>query len=560
MSSQPNALGRLGDRLVALGKLSDEQLQVALKEQRRFHRPVGEIVVSLGFVAEEDVTRLLAEDMGLAFVAAAECEPDPLILSAVDPEFVRASGAFPYQLRDGVLKVVMLDPGDPRRVALVRERFPYRLELALTTGRDLDALTRRYLQASSCHLSDALADMESLDDPGLSVEKIADAILTDAINRHATDIHIEPEENLARLRYRIDGMLQSGESLPAAITPAIVSRFKVIAKLDVSERRRPQDGRIRISLGEQALELRVSIMPSTHGENLVLRILDSAAGGGVPRLAAMGINPHTQSILKTITQRPHGLFLVTGPTGSGKTTTLYGMLGMVDALRRNVATIEDPVEYQMPLLRQSQVDPSIGFTFHEGLRSLLRQDPDVILIGEIRDEETANMAVKASMTGHLVLSTLHTNSALGAVPRLVDIGIESYLVEDSLIGAMGQRLVRKVCGECAEERALTEEETNWFGENPPLLVRQGAGCERCNDTGLHGRTAIIELFMPDDAMAEAIRKGGSHGMLESLALESGFSPLEEDGKRLVAEGVTTMNEVMRVSASHRLSEAERGDL
>lgn len=550
--------GRLGDRLIAKERITEDQLGVALAEQKRAHRPLGEILRSLGFCRQDDISELLAEDMGLSYLREDEITPDPLVTATVDREFVRDTGAFPYLLDNGTLHVAMVQPDDPGQVAEVRSRFPYPLEIAMTSERTILGLLSKYIEAEIGNVATIFAELQADDQTGeLPIEAITQALLVDGVNQAATDIHIEPEERITRVRFRIDGMLVQGENLPVSATAAIISRLKILSGLDISERRRPQDGRIRLDLDGRGIDMRVSIMPCVHGENVVLRILDRSGGAGT---GGLGLGPERQRVLQRVVDRPHGLFLVTGPTGSGKTTTLYGMLGLVDALRRNVATIEDPVEYQVPLLRQSQVDPSIGFTFHEGLRSLLRQDPDVILIGEIRDEETASMAVKASMTGHLVLSTLHTNSALGAIPRLVDIGIEPYLVEDSLIGAMGQRLVRKVCVGCSEERVLTEDELRWFGEHPPLLVQHGVGCARCNGTGLSGRTAIIELFMPTDEVAEVIRHGGSHGTLEKLAIEHGFSPLEADGKRLVAQGITTMDEVLRVSASHRLSEDERADL
>ena len=556
MKPEPTRRGRMGDRLVAQGALTEEELQVALKEQRRHHRPLGEILTSLGFVSEEEVTRLLAEDMGLPFLRAGEIDPDPLLLSALDPGFVRESCSFPFALRDGVLWIAMLDPGDPGRLGLVRERFPYRLEISLTTERDLEALTRRHLQAKGSLVAELLASVESGEEGEFPTEEIAKAILTDAINRHATDIHIEPEERVARLRYRVDGILQAGESLPVAVTPAIVSRFKVIANLDVSERRRPQDGRIQMLENERQIEMRVSIMPTRNGENMVLRVLDGMGGGGVVSLGRVGLPPRTQSLLQTIIGRPHGLFLVTGPTGSGKTTTLYAMLSEIDAMRRKVATIEDPIEYTLPLLRQSQVDRSVGFDFENGLRSLLRQDPDVVLVGEIRDEQTAAMAVRASLTGHLVLSTLHTNTAVGVVPRLLDMGLQPYLIEDTLIGAMSQRLVRTNCPSCLERTSATEEESAWLGVDGAVLAH-GAGCDACDQTGYMGRTCIQEMFLVDETSGAAIRRGAGADELVSLARDAGYRPMEEDGKRLVRAGTTTMAEVLRVGRGHRLVESER---
>ena len=542
---------RLGDRLMAEGLITREELTVALAEQERAHRPLGEILVSLGFTPAENVARLIAEDLGLRFLRASDVRPDPLLASAVDAAFVHATLAFPVALKDGMLRVVMVDPDDPRKVAAVRERFPYPLSLALTTEADLIELARTHLSRQADRLAEVFASLNELAD--FPVERATDALFEDAIHRGATDIHIEPDERVTRVRYRIDGILTAAESLPNDATPAIVSRIKILAGLDISERRRPQDGRIRITIDERNVDLRVSVMPVADGENVVLRILDRAAGP--LNLGALGVAPDYERVLRRVADKSHGLFLVTGPTGSGKTTTLYAMLSEVDAMHRSVATIEDPVEYRLPLLRQSQVDRSVGFGFREGLRSLLRQDPDVILIGEIRDRETADMAIKASMTGHLVFSTLHTNSATGAIPRLCDLGLDAYLIEDSLIGVLGQRLVRKVCRFCAEPVVPTEEDQGWLGAEVDALS-VGRGCERCGGTGFRGRTAMAELFLPDDETGSILKGGVDAGELMRLARERGFRSLTDDGRRLVRSGVTTRAEVERVHSVHRFLRGE----
>lgn len=552
--------GRLGDRLIDKGVLNQDQLEVALNEQRRAHRPLGEILISLGFCGEGDITALSAEDMGLEFLRPPDVMVDPTILAALDPDFVRETMSFPFALDGASLRVVMADPDDPDKVSAVRRRFPYPLIIAICTEKTIHTLLRDHIQSQTSRVSEIFAAVAmdgGLGTASIPVEALVQAILLDGVHRGATDIHVEPEEHVTRVRYRVDGLLQPGENLPFEVTPAVISRLKILSSLDISERRRPQDGRLRLTVDERDIDMRVSVMPCTAGENVVLRILDSSAGA--LRLDALGVATDTQRILERIVQRPHGIFLVTGPTGSGKTTTLYAMLSQVDAMHRNVATVEDPVEYRLPLLRQSQVDPSIGFSFHEGLRALLRQDPDVILIGEIRDRETADMAIKAAMTGHLVLSTLHTNSAIGAVPRLVDIGIEPYLIEDSLIAAMGQRLVRTVCSSCGESRPATEAELVWLGVEA-ATVRSGSGCARCDGSGYAGRTSIVELFMPDESMADALRGGAGLGQLAELAYKSGFRDMLHDGQRVVLEGRTTMEEVERVHASHRLSREEREDL
>lgn len=549
--------GRLGDRLLEKGLVTKEQLDVALKEQQRAHRPLGEILISLAFVQQESITRLVAEDLGCAYLSASEVEPDPLLVSALDPAFVRETLSFPVKLVNGQLLVLMADPDDPRKVSVVRSRFPYPLEIALTTESDILWLLGHHVRGQTARTAQVFADIAQEGAGGdLPVEKITQAVLLDGIYRGATDIHIEPDERVTRVRYRIDGILQPGENLPAEATSAVVSRVKILSGLDISERRRPQDGRIRFAFDDRFVDLRVSIMPTTDGENVVIRILDKTASGG--KLGALGINPDQVRALQRIAGRSHGLFLVTGPTGSGKTTTLYSLLGEVDAMGRNVATVEDPVEFRLPLLRQSQIDPAIGFGFQEGLRALLRQDPDVILVGEIRDAETAQMAIKASMTGHLVFSTLHTNSALGAIPRLVDIGVDAYLIEDSLIGVLAQRLVRRVCKSCLRPAEISDADRRWL-EGDIGTPMTGAGCDRCKHTGYSGRTVIAELFLPDEASAEAIKAGADGALLRRVAQASGMKTMVEDGRTKVRAGITTRSEVERVNRSHRLDDEERGE-
>jgi type II secretory ATPase GspE/PulE/Tfp pilus assembly ATPase PilB-like protein len=546
---------RLGDRLIDRGVITQQELAVALSEQKRAHRPLGQILVSLGFVRPDIVAQMLAEDLELDFLRAFEVQPDALLVAAIDREFVRNAGAFPVKLDGDVLLVAMSDPDDPDRVSLVRARFPYALKLAVMTEEDIQSVARRYLAEAKGQMAQVFEALQGASRAEeFPVERVTDALLVDGVHRGATDIHLEPEEKLARVRYRIDGILRQGENLPREATDAVISRIKILANLDIAERRRPQDGRLRIRVDERPVDMRVSVMPSADGENVVLRILDR--GAVALRLSDLGIGQAHLQLLARVTERPHGLFLVTGPTGSGKTTTLYSMLAEMDAVHDNIATIEDPVEYRLPLVRQSQVDPSIGFGFQEGLRALLRQDPDVILVGEVRDRETAEMAIKAALTGHLVFSTLHTNSAIGAIPRLIDLGVDPFLVEDSLIGVLAQRLVRKVCSDCAVPAQLSAEQLEWL-RGDAGQPRCGQGCARCARTGYSGRSALAELFLPDDSMAELLRSGRNLIELRRQALDSGFRDLAEDGRDKVRQGRTTIEEVERVHKSHRLGKNER---
>lgn len=549
---------RIGDALISKGLLSEQRLGVALAEQKRHHRPLGEILISLGFVRPEQIAEIMAEGLGVQFIRAREIEADPVLVSALDADFVRANGAFPIAMADGSLEVAMTDPADPQKVGEVRTRFPYPLEIYMVTEDDLAFLVRKHLSDQAGQVTQLLGGDEAEgNEEDFPVEDIANALLIDGVHQGATDIHIEPEELITRVRYRVDGMLLGGENLPREHTDAILSRIKIMSSLDIAERRRPQDGRLRLEVDGRQVDMRVSFMPTVHGENVVLRILDRGEGG--VSLLQLGLSLGMMSMLKKITERPHGLFLVTGPTGSGKTTTLYAMLGEVDAIKRNVATVEDPVEYGMPLVRQSQVEPAAGYGFLDGLRALLRQDPDVILVGEIRDQETAEMAIKASMTGHLVFATLHTNDAIGAVPRLADLGIPPYLIEDSLIGVLAQRLVRKVCENCAESYTLNEEEARWM-DGDLGSPRRGSGCEICRESGLDGRTVIAELFLPTDSLSEQMRSGADARELRQAAIETGFKTMNYDGRQKVRQGKTTIDEIQRVNRSHRLSDEEREDV
>ncbi len=552
--NEPGTRLRMGDALMARGHVSETELDVALREQRRVHRPLGEILLSLGFVRQDHLAEVMAESYGLTLVRANEIKPDALLIAALDPGFVQATGAFPIRVEQGVLKVAMTDPGDPEKVSAVRQRFPYPLDIAMITAGDLTLLLRKYLATRESPVARILVEVQQ-NSPGLDglpqypIEELTDALIQDGARRGATDIHVEPEENLTRVRYRIDGVLVAGESLPQDATEAVISRVKILASLDIAERRRPQDGRMRVQVDGRDVDLRVSLMPVSFGENLVLRVLDRASGT-VP-LTQLGFGAWSREHLQEISELPHGLFLVTGPTGSGKTTTLYSLLSQVDAIQRNVATVEDPVEYQIPLVRQSQMEGSIGYGFLEGLRALLRQDPDVILVGEIRDSETADMAIKAAMTGHLVLSTLHTNSAIGAVPRMVDLGVPAYLLEDALAGIVGQRLVRKVCDMCTEPYEPTSSEVIFLDGNIGT-PRKGAGCEHCGQSGLTGRTVIQELFLPPPGFGECLRNGANVQEILAAARANGFRDMAEDGREKVRKGITTVDEILRVNAAERV--------
>jgi type IV pilus assembly protein PilB len=370
-------------------------------------------------------------------------------------------------------------------------------------------------------------------------------IITQAVREGASDIHVEGDVDLLRVRHRVDGLLREVATAPKGLHGGVLSRLKIMADLDISEKRVPQDGRIQMKVGERDIDLRVSTLPTVHGEKVVMRILDKRQT--LIKLSELGFPP---SILDTVTRlvsKPHGLFLVTGPTGSGKTTSLCAALNTINTIVRNIVTIEDPVEYQLKVINQVQVNVKAGVTFANGLRSILRQDPDVIMVGEIRDRETATIAIQAALTGHLVFSTLHTNDAPGAVARLIDIGVEPFLIASSLLGVVGQRLVRKVCATCRKPQAVPEKVFEGVPKDQPITPMKGAGCSGCRNTGYNGRVGIYEVLTMNEALRDCIVTRAPASQMKAAALQAGFVPLRQAGLIMAANGSTTLEEVYRVT-------------
>lgn len=400
------------------------------------------------------------------------------------------------------------------------------------------------LQALAVSLEES-GDLLDRDDDA-PIIRLLNAILAEALNEKASDIHIEPYQQQARVRFRLDGVLRTVLTPAVHITPLLISRIKVMAKLDISEKRLPQDGRMSVRLGGRSVDLRVSTMPSSHGERVVMRLLDKSATK--LSVADLGMSDSQRATLARLIARPHGMILVTGPTGSGKTTTLYAALQGMDTLERNIMTVEDPVEYDLQGISQTQINLRAGMTFARGLKAILRQDPDVVLIGEIRDAETAEIAVQASLTGHLLLSTLHTNTAAGAVVRLQDLGIDRFLLASTLRGVLAQRLVRKLCDHCKEPVAADQATCERTGLAPGTTLWRHRGCQQCNNTGYVGRRALFELVEVDDHLQQLIHAGAGENELET-AIRQGVSGIGDEGVRLVAEGVTSLEEVLRVTTT-----------
>lgn len=534
------------------GLLSEAQLDLGLREQRRSGGYLGSVLVGLGFVTEEDITAVLAVENEVDMVSLKDLELDADVLALVSYETARKHLLIPMRVEDnGALVVAFADALDVVAQDEVERESAHTIVVVTAPEAQVrEAIERNYARTSS--INDAIEKVLAggaleVDDEESPMVRLVDQILATGINQKATDIHFQPEERNLQVRLRVDGILREEIVIPKAVQTALLARVKLMAGLDITERRVPQDGRIRFTFGSGYVDLRVSTLPTSHGESIVLRVLD---GGSVKMsLPQLGFMPEDLKRIEQAIAHPYGMLLVTGPTGSGKTTTLYTCLGTIDGDTRSIFTLEDPIEYTLPGIRQTQVHAEIGMDFAAGLRALLRQDPDVILVGEIRDGETAELATRAALTGHLVFSTLHTNSAVGVIPRLIDMGIDRYLLPSSLVGIVGQRLLRKLCVHCREEKS---------GPDPLLkdaeLATNGAagthwiapGCEHCHDRGYQGRIAVYEVLLVDDKFHDVILEGGTEGAMMQLARENGMTTMLEDGLRKAAEGQTSVAEVLRV--------------
>ena len=553
---------RYGERLVRSGKLSARDLERALAAQREMGGALDAVLVSLGLVSEQDAAQALADELGLPLVLADAFPDAPPDLPGLLPEFLKTHRALPVQAGDGLLHVVMRAPYDAFAVKALHLSTGLAVQSAVGLGSDIDKALQRYLDEAAADDDDTAADgLGGEGDAGDFVEHLRDlaseapvirlvnSIIGRVIELRASDIHLEPFDDGLHVRYRVDGVLLPGEVVPAAQGAAVSSRVKLLAHLDIAERRLPQDGRIKTRVKGRELDLRVSTVPTVHGESVVMRVLDRASVRF--SLEDMGFEKDTLARFNQLIARPHGILLVTGPTGSGKTTTLYAALAKLDAATQKIITVEDPVEYQLEGINQIQVHAQINLTFANALRSILRQDPDIIMIGEMRDGETAQIAVQSSLTGHLVLSTLHTNTAASAVVRMQDMGVESYLITSTVNGVLAQRLVRRLCGHCKKPVQLDAALLQSSGLH--RFVREGApvyeavGCEHCRGTGYQGRTGIHELLVVDEAMRSAILQGKDASGLHALAVKGGMYTLYDDGLRKVAAGATSLDEVLRVT-------------
>jgi type II secretion system protein E len=551
----------LGEILVADGITTHEAIAQALRRAETTGERLGEALVALGAVTLEDVLRAVARQHDLPYVARGEL-PSPLpVLKNLSSKYLRQYTVCPVAVDGGVLTVATADPLNPVVADDLRQCTGMEIRLVVSTPETiLEALDRTYegtatpLQRIVEGLEDERGpegeeDVNHLRDMAFEapVVRLVNLLIENAIAAEASDIHIEPFEDTLRVRYRIDGILFDQESPPRRLRDAVTSRIKLMAEMNIAERRLPQDGRIRVSLHGRRVDIRVSTVPTVHGESIVMRLLDRQSVF-LP-LERLGFSSATLRAFEALITRPHGIILVTGPTGSGKTTTLYAALDKINSPDRKIITVEDPVEYQLKGVNQIPVKPKIGLTFATGLRHIVRQDPDVILVGEIRDLETVEIAIQAALTGHLVFSTLHTNDAPGAIPRLQDMGAEPYLIASVLEAVLAQRLVRRICQACREPDAPSAADLEALGVTPPPGTRlfRGRGCDECRGTGYRGRTGIYELFaVTEDVRSLILRRAPAHE-IRRHAIQAGMTTLRLDGWAKACQGVTTVDEILRVT-------------
>lgn len=547
---------RLGERLISLGLISADQLEIALLEQRQRKALLGQILVDMNFLTESALGEVLAESSGAEKFDPGATMLDPNLLALVPKDVCMRHKVMPVeQERDGSVKVIMADVYNVLAIDQLRRHLPKgtNIKPLYCTETEVVQLIDQYYEYEISidgilrEIETGIRDKAQLDgrEDGYvnPTVRLLNALLIDAIKQESSDIHFEPEGTFLRLRYRIDGKLQQIRSFHRDYWAAMLVRLKIVSGMNIAETRNPQDGRIAFKALGREIDFRVATQPTVHGENVVLRILDKSKA--LVPMDRLGFTEHNESLLKRCLKRPEGIVIVTGPTGSGKTTTLYSMLSFINSIDVNIMTLEDPVEYQLPLIRQTNVREG-SVDFHTGIKSLMRQDPDIIFVGEVRDEETALMAIRAALTGHQVFTTLHTNDALGAIPRLGDIGVPAHLLAGSLIASIAQRLARKLCPECKKPRQASEEECRVLQVDPasPPTIYEAVGCQSCQMRGYKGRTAIVEILRVDRGMDELIATHATRNHMMEYALENGFVPMMQDGIAKVLKGEIDLPELI----------------
>jgi len=549
------------------GMLTKAQLAQAEAEAKKLKIPLRKALLSLGMIKESDMISFFEQQMRIPYVNLNSYIIDAKILALIPETFAKTHHVIPLFKAGDIITVAMTDPLDVVVLDELRAMTKCTIEPVLTTETDIKKAFSQYFAAGASIDevikkidSEEIEEQKIKEEDELSPEKMRQAaeqapviklvnlIISEAVKEGASDIHINPEENMVRVRYRQDGILREASCLPKTLQAAVLSRIKIMSDMNIAIKRSPQDGRFRLKIEGNQIDMRVSSFPSVHGENIVMRILDPASI--MIGLEDIGFYPDNLSQIKSLISKPHGIILVTGPTGSGKTTTLYSALSSINSVDKNIITLEDPVEYQLEIIRQAQINVKAGLTFATGLRSILRQDPDIVMVGEIRDKETAEIAIQAAMTGHLVFSTLHTNDAPGALTRLVDMGIEPFLISSSVIGILAQRLVRKICPSCKESYPPTEKVLRELGIQDlsgKKMFYRGKGCKNCKNRGYKGRLGIFELLLTNERIREMVLEKASADGIRKAAQEAGMKTLRQDGMLKVLDGTTSIEEVMRVT-------------
>lgn len=568
MPKKPYTNQRIGDILINQGLITSQQLEETLKLQKEGSKKrIGEILVEIGAISREELYEILQYVYETEYVDLSNYVIDPEVISLIPEKIALRFKLIPLSKNDYELIIAMANPLDVYAIDFVRDYTKIkRIKSLLATEEDvLNAITSYYELGEYDDIIEKLGteiifkeeeeeeDLKKLEaiSKGAPIIQLVSMLIVQGVKDRASDIHIEPNEKGLLIRFRVDGILHDIRTLPNTIKSAIISRIKILAKMDIAERRLPQDGRFQVKFGTREVDLRVSTIPTVLGEKVVLRLLDKSKG--LIKLEQLGFIPEQLDEFKSIISKSYGIILLTGPTGSGKTTTLYAALNQVNSKDKNIITVEDPVEYKLARINQIQIKPKINLTFANTLRSILRQDPDIIMVGEIRDTETAQIAVQAALTGHLVFSTLHTNDAASALTRLIDMDIETFLISSSVIGVIAQRLVRVICEKCKEK--YTPEKNVLSGLNikdkskddGKVKLYRGTGCSFCKNTGYYGRTSIYELIVLDEEIRSLVISKASSNVIKAAAVKKGMKTLKDSGMEKVMQGITTIEEVIRVA-------------
>jgi len=561
-SKEKTARIPIGQKLIMKNLITNDQLDIALKIQQEGGRDkmLGQILVEMGIITESTLAEVLSEETGVRRFDFKKSVVDPSLVKQVPKEIAVRYKAVPILMEEGNIYVAMTDVFNVLALDRITRYFPkrYKLVPVHSSEKDLNELINNYYDYE-LSVDGILKEMEAIaksDDKALMTNnqgeegytnptvRLVDALLIDALQKGASDLHFEPEDHFIRLRYRIDGVLRLIRSFHRSYWSAIVVRIKIMSMMNITEVRNPQDGRITMNILGREVSFRVATQPTIHGENIVLRVLDKQKA--LLPLDALGFSDTNVKLLQKALKRPEGIIIVTGPTGSGKSTTLYSILSFINTMDVNIMTLEDPVEYSLPMIRQSNIRENSGMDFVSGVKSLLRQDPDIIFVGEVRDGDTATMAIRAAMTGHQVYTSLHTNDAIGAIPRLLDIGVSPRVLSGAIIAIIAQRLARKLCSHCKKERPATEFECGILGvskDNPPLLF-ESEGCAKCDYTGYKGRVALSEILLINEEIDDIIFKEGSKSELYNVAKKTEFIPMADDGIDKVLKGITDMDELI----------------